>query len=242
MATVACMAGNDEIELATTFGDIARTLVAEEDAHATLRRIVRLAVDTIDACEHCGISIVEGRTIGSPAASDAIPAIVDQLQSETGEGPCVDAIKDHEVFQTGRLSQEARWPNFAHRASQESGVESILSFRLFIDKDTLGSLNLYSSRPDAFDEHDVAFGAVFAAHAAVAWSTARLIDNLRKGLQTRELIGEAVGILMARQDLTEAEAFEVLKRASQRLNIKLRLVAEGVVHPKDASAPQEGLL
>jgi GAF domain-containing protein len=231
------MVGNDEIELATSFSDIARTLVAEEDAHATLRRIVRLAVDTIDACEHCGISIVEGRTIGSPAASDAIPALVDQLQSETGEGPCIEAIRDHEVFQTGRLSQEVRWPNFAHRASEESGVESILSFRLFIDEDTLGSLNLYSSHRDAFDQHDVAFGAVFAAHAAVAWSTARVIDNLRKGMQTRELIGEAVGILMARQDLSETEAFDVLKRASQRLNIKLRLIAEGVVHPKDPSAP-----
>jgi AmiR/NasT family two-component response regulator len=79
---------------------------------------------------------------------------------------------------------------------------------------------------------------VFAAHAAVAWSTARVIDNLRKGMQTRELIGEAVGILMARQDLSETEAFEVLKRASQRLNVKLRLVAEGVVHPKDPSAPE----
>lgn len=237
MATVEWMVGNDEIELATSFSDIARTLVAEEDAHATLRRIVRLAVDTIDACEHCGISIVEGRTIGSPAASDAIPALVDQLQSETGEGPCIEAIRDHEVFQTGRLSQEVRWPNFAHRASEESGVESILSFRLFIDEDTLGSLNLYSSHRDAFDQHDVAFGAVFAAHAAVAWSTARVIDNLRKGMQTRELIGEAVGILMARQDLSETEAFDVLKRASQRLNIKLRLIAEGVVHPKDPSAP-----
>ena len=231
------MAGHDEIDLATSFGEIARTLVAEEDAHATLRRIVRLAVDTIDACEHCGISIVEGRSIGSPAASDAIPAIVDSLQSETGEGPCVDAIQDHEVFQTGRLSREARWPNFAHRASQESGVESVLSFLLFIENDTMGSLNLYSSHRDAFDEHDVAFGAVFAAHAAVAWSTARLIDNLRTGLQTRELIGEAVGILMARQDLSETEAFEVLKRASQRLNVKLRLVAEEVVHPKDPPAP-----
>lgn len=242
MATVEQMAGHDEIDLAASFGDIARTLVAEEDAHATLRRIVRLAVDTIDSCEHCGISIVEGRSIGSPAASDAIPALVDELQSETGEGPCVDAILEHEVFQTGRLSEEERWPDFAHRASQESGIESILSFRLFIEKDTMGSLNLYSSHPDAFDEHDVAFGAVFAAHAAVAWSTSRVIDNLRKGLQTRELIGEAVGILMARQDLSETEAFDVLKRASQRLNTKLRLVAEGVVHPKGPSASPEGSL
>jgi GAF domain-containing protein len=230
---------DSQIDLATAFGGIARTLVAEEDAHGTLRRIVHLAVETIDACEHCGISIVEGKTIGSPAVSDPVPTIVDRLQSETGEGPCVDAIKGHEVFQTGRLSEETRWPSFAHRASQESGVESILSFRLFVEKNTMGSLNLYSGQTDAFDEHDVAFGAVFAAHAAVAWSTARTIDNLRNGLKTRELIGEAVGILMARQDISESEAFDVLMRASQRLNVKLRLIADELVHPKESENPVE---
>ena len=104
----------------------------------------------------------------------------------------------------------------------------------------MGSLNLYSEQPDAFDDHDVAFGAVFAAHAAVAWSTSRTIDNLRKGLQTRELIGEAVGILMARQDVSEAEAFDVLTRASQRLNVKLRLIADDVVHPKSPPTAGQG--
>jgi transcriptional regulator with GAF, ATPase, and Fis domain len=227
------------MDLATTFGDIARALVAEQDAHATLHRIVQFAVETIDACEHCGVSIVEGRHVRSPAASDAVPALVDRLQSETGEGPCVDAIKDHEVFQTGRLSEETRWPNFAHRASTESGIESVLSLRLFVDADTMGSLNLYSAQPDAFDEYDVAFGAVFAAHAAVAWSTSRTIDNLRKGLQTRELIGEAVGILMARQDVSEAEAFKIMMRASQRLNVKLRLIAEDVVRPRDPATTRD---
>jgi transcriptional regulator with GAF, ATPase, and Fis domain len=151
VATVEGMSDGSQVDLATTFSEIARALVAEQDAHATLNRIVQLAVETIDACQHCGVSIVEGRHISSPASSDAVPAIVDRLQSETGEGPCVDAIKDHEVFQTGRLSEETRWPNFAHRASTESGVESILSLRLFVDGGTMGSLNLYSAQPDAFD-------------------------------------------------------------------------------------------
>ena len=220
------------MDLATTFGEIARALVAVQGAPATLKRIVELAVQAIDPCQHCGVSIVEGRRIVSPASSDEIPTLVDRLQSETGEGPCIDAIRDHGVFQTGRLSHEVRWPNFARRANAASGIESILSIRLFVEANTMGSLNLYSAEPDAFDDHDVAFGAVFASHAAVAWSTSRTIDNLRAGLQTRELIGEAVGILMARQDISEAEAFDILTRASQRLNIKLRLIAEDVVHPK----------
>jgi transcriptional regulator with GAF, ATPase, and Fis domain len=143
-----------ELELATTFGEIARVLLAE-DIETTLHRIVTLAVETIEHCEHAGITVVQGRTISSPASSDEIPAIVDRLQAETGEGPCVDAIRDRTVFYTGHLSEELRWPNFSKRASTESGVESILSFRLFVKEKTMGALNLYSKSPDAFDEHDI---------------------------------------------------------------------------------------
>jgi GAF domain-containing protein len=102
-----------------------------------------------------------------------------------------------------------------------------------VEGDTLGSLNLYSTRADAFDANDVAVGAVFATHASVAWSNSRLVGNLKAGMATRELVGEAIGILMARQHISDVEAFAVLKRASQRLNIKLNLIAQQVVHPPE---------
>jgi GAF domain-containing protein len=227
------MADDPEVGLAETFGQIARTLLAEPDAQATLEKIVHLAVETVDSCQHAGITVIRHQTVTSPASSDEIPAIVDQIQADTGEGPCVDAIKEHEVFQTGRLSRETRWPEFSRRAHAESGIESILSFRLFADEDTLGALNLYSAQPDAFDDHDVAIGAVFASHAAVAWSTSRARGHLEVGMETRQLIGTATGILMARQGMSEMEAFDTLRRASQRLNVKLRLIAERIVHPDE---------
>ena len=225
------MADDREVRLAETFGEIARTLLAERDPHTTLDRIVRLAVEIIDGCEHASISVIRGRIISSPAASDEIPAAVETLQSEVGEGPCLDAIR-HQVFQTGCLSEEPRWPTFAPRAHAELGVESVLAFRLFAEADTMGALNLYSTRRDAFDNHDVAIGAVFATHAAVALSTAREVESLRQAMDTRGLIGQAIGLLMGREGVTEQEAFDMLVRASQRLNIKLRLVAEQVIHPQ----------
>ena len=91
------------MELAETFAEIARTLLAESDTQATLARIVSLAVDTIDGCEHAGISMVTGRTVTSPASSDEVPAVVDRIQSETGQGPCLDAIREHE-YRTCRLA------------------------------------------------------------------------------------------------------------------------------------------
>jgi GAF domain-containing protein len=228
------MADDADVALAKEFGEIARILIAEADPHATLQRVVSLAVETIDGCEHAGISVIEGRKVTSPASSDEVPAIVDRIQSDTGEGPCVDAIKEHEVFQTGRLSEEERWPNFTPRAIAESRVESILSLRLFVAEGTMGALNLYSTQPDAFDERDVAVATVFAAHAAVAWSTSQTIENLRAGMVTRQLIGQAVGLLMVRQGMSESDALEALRRASQRLNVKLRQVAESIVHPPGA--------
>jgi GAF domain-containing protein len=229
------MADDADVELAKEFGDVARILIAEADPQATLQRIVSLAVETIDGCEHAGISVIEGRKISSPASSDEIPAIVDRIQSETGEGPCVDAIREDGVFQTGRLSQEQRWPNFTARSIAESRIESVLSLRLFA-QETIGALNLYSTLPDAFDDRDVAVATVFAAHAAVAWSTSQMIENLKAGMATRQLIGQAVGLLMARQDMNESDALEALRRASQRLNVKLRQIAESIVHPRTGHA------
>lgn len=231
------MADAADVALAQEFGDIARILLAEADPEATLQRIVTLAVETIDGCEHAGISVIEGNAVTSPASSDEVPAIVDRIQSETGEGPCVDAIKEHEMFQTGRLSDEHRWPAFTPRAIDESRVESILSLRLFAQGATMGALNLYSTRPDAFDDRDVAVATVFAAHAAVAWSTSQKIENLKAGMVTRQLIGQAVGLLMARQAMSEADALDALRRASQRLNIKLRELAESIVHPSSGQPP-----
>jgi GAF domain-containing protein len=226
-----------DVVLANTFGEIARTLLAQNDTQSTLERIVSLAVESIDDCEHAGISVITGKVVSSPASSSEIPAIVDRIQSETGEGPCVDAITERAVFQTGRLSQEQRWPTFTPRAVAESQVESVLSLRIYA-KDTMGAMNLYSTKVDAFDDHDVAIATVFAAHAAVAWSTSLALENLKAGMVSRQLIGQAVGLLRARQNMSEEQALGALKRASQRLNVKLRQVAERIVHPEnDSDAP-----
>ena len=219
---------DDVVHLAEMFGDVARVLAAHEDMQATLERIVKLAVEHLDPCEYAGVSFVEGRRISSPASSDEVPRVLDRIQSETGEGPCIDAIKEHEVFQTGDLAAEGRWPQFSRRAFDETGVQSVLSLRLFVERDTMGALNLYATEGDAFDEADVALGSVFAVHAAVAMASARREEGLERKAEGREAIGRAKGIIMARSGVSDERAFEMLKAASQRLNVKLRDVARQV--------------
>ncbi len=159
------MPQSDRVELAETFGTIARILLAANDVQRTLDTIVRLAVQTIDGCDLAGVSLIEGRVVRTAAGTGEIPVRVDAVQYETGEGPCLDAIRAHEVFRSGDLSRDARWPKFASHAYAETGVTSMLGFRLFAEEDTMGVLNLYSMHADAFDDEALAVGSVFAAHA-----------------------------------------------------------------------------
>src|SRR5215210_1700827 len=167
------------------FADVARALLAQGDVQHTLQKIVDLAVETIDGCDHAGISFLRGGKGSTPAASDSVPPLVDAIQYETGEGPCLSAIREHEVFESPDLAQEHRWPQFASRAHRETGVSSMLSFRLFVAGDTLGALNLYSKSLDAFDERSRTVGLVFAAHAAIALSNAMHTEQMDEALQSR---------------------------------------------------------
>lgn len=220
---------------ADAFAEMARALLAEDDVQHTLQKICDLAVETIDGCDHAGISFLKGRKVDTPAASDDVPGKVDAIQYEVGEGPCLDAIRDHEVFETGDLGREDRWPHFAIRAQRETGITSMLCFRLFVAGDTLGALNLYSKAAHAFGDESRTVGLVFAAHAAVALSSAIHDEQMEEALQSRDLIGQAKGILMAREGITADQAFDMLRRASQRLNVKLRDVAGSIVNPPSTS-------
>jgi transcriptional regulator with GAF, ATPase, and Fis domain len=227
---------------AETFADVARALLGQVDVQHTLQKIVDLAVETIEGCDHAGISFLKGGTGWTPAATDSVPPAVDAIQYETGEGPCLSAIREHDVFESPDLRLERRWPEFAARAERETGISSMLAFRLFVAGDTLGALNLYSKTVDAFDERSHTVGLVFAAHAAIALSTAIHSEQMDEALQSRDLIGQAKGILMAREGVTADEAFDMLRRASQRLNVKLREVAGRMVQSTEtpSSIPPEG--
>jgi transcriptional regulator with GAF, ATPase, and Fis domain len=207
------------VEAAEVFAEVARQLLDEHRMPQTLQRIVNLAVEHLDACEFAGISYMEGRRITSPASSHEVPRILDAIQSEVDEGPCIDAIRDREVFKTGNLPAEARWPRFSGRAHDETGVTSILSVRLFADQDTMGALNLYSTHADAFNDIDVAFAAM---------GSAKREAQLERKADSRDLIGRAKGILMSLEHVTDERAFELLREASQHLNVKLSDIAQQV--------------
>lgn len=212
---------------------IARELEAETSPERTRNRVTAATVAMVGGCDHAAISIVRRRGgVETVAATDEVATVVDAIQYETGEGPCLTAIYEHATYLIDDLASDQRWPVFSRRAITETGVRCMLSFRLFVQGDTLGALNLYSRRPAAFDESGRAVGTILAAHAAIAMSAARQmerVDQLEEALRSSREIGIAIGVLMNRGKIAQDEAFDRLRRSSQHLHRKLREIAADVV-------------
>jgi hypothetical protein len=211
--------------LAQTLSALARSLEAEDDTGAMLDDLVAAAVAQIPGVDEGSISVVLGRRdMTSQSPSSELPERVDALQVEAGEGPCLDAVFRERVVRVPDMGSEQRWPKFARRAA-EAGAASMLSFQLWVEGDNLGALNLYGRRPHAFNEESEQIGLLFVSHAAVAMAGAQKQDQLAAGLATRDLIGQAKGILMERYQIDAQKAFALLVRVSQHSNRKLHDVA-----------------
>jgi GAF domain-containing protein len=222
-------------ELVKNLNELHGLLLSEETLESTLQRVAELARATIDGCDAAGLSIIEKTEVSTAAATDEFTLKIDQDQYQNREGPCLQAMSTQEVVSVEDIASDPRWPNFAADATRH-GLGSSLSFPLGVRDRPMGALNLYSKTAGAFEEANRPVGTLFAAQAAVAISnaqvyasTVQLTDQLRDAIRTRELIGEAKGILMAQEGVSDDEAFEMLKRVSQNSNVKLRDIAQKVV-------------
>jgi GAF domain-containing protein len=183
-------------------------------------------------CDFAGVIFVRGKhDIETAAATDPIVAKLDAMQMEVGEGPDVSVLADRLSVIVSDTSTETRWPIWARHVA-ECGIRSLLSVRMYTDEETMGTLNVYSRQPNAFDVDDQAVAHVLARHAAVALGSARKIENLWLAVDARKRIGQAQGILMERFDLNADQAFAVLLRYSQDNNVKLRVVADRLVETR----------
>ncbi len=212
---------------------VARDLSAE-DVEQTLDKAVALAVDLIHGCDAAGVSLVRrGKSVETPAYTDPRVLRGDELQYELAEGPCMDAVWEHDIVISEDLARDDRWPKWAPRVVEELGARSMLCVQLFTDAETLGGLNLYSWRPGAFsmrdDRHE---GLALGAHVAVALASAQQIEHLNAAVVSRTVIGQACGILMERFDIDANRAFQVLQRVSSHTNTKLHQVASQLVETR----------
>ncbi|GAA4901841.1 GAF and ANTAR domain-containing protein [Streptomonospora salina] len=215
-----------------------RSLFAEPDVLATLQRIADLAVTTVPGCDYAGVSLLEPRSrLQTPACTHDIVRRSDALQLQLGEGPALGSMRKGTYVYLPDLTAASRWPKYAAEAAKLD-IGSLLSFRLFTARETLGVLILYAARPQAFDQDAHEVGVIYSAQAASALAANRRIANLSRALDTRETIGQAQGILMERHHMTAEQAWERLRGASQNRNVKLAELAEKIaLSGEDPTAP-----
>ncbi|HUQ40039.1 MAG TPA: GAF and ANTAR domain-containing protein [Acidimicrobiales bacterium] len=215
-------------------------LLAEESLDSVLERIARAVVAAIPACDSCGVSVVEPDGSFSIGTSDPWAESLDRLQYSLDDGPCLHAFRsgDRTLVED---PTDGRWPRFV-RAAARLGLRSVFSEPLSVRGARVGVMNLYS-RGAPFERSDADPVASLAAPATIALVNMQAlleerarVAHLGVALESRDQIGQAKGILMVREGLGPDAAFELLRRASQTENRKLRDVAEDVVRSAGAAA------
>lgn len=214
-------------DLAQALADLARRLQRQSDPLSVMQVIVAAVPGTIPGAEDATVSLVHNRKrVLSAAFTSERARRFDELQQETHQGPCLDAMYLQQTVRVDDLSADARWPQLARRATVELGVASMLSFQLFVHANDLGSLNLLAGRPNAFTDESERTGLLFASHAAIALADAQDLDNVSTALNRRDVISQAKGILMERYKITAPMAFALLAKTSQETNTRVYDVAE----------------
>ncbi len=214
---------------------LSRFLVGELTIEDALDRIAELTVSSIEPVDFVGLTmLVEGRNRTAVFTDPSSPEI-DQAQYDTGDGPCLTS------FQTGQVvSIESTIDDGPFRAFREAaaahGILSTLSLPMMADPDPVGAMNLYSRTEHGFGDAERQAAEQFATQAGIVlanaqayWDAHGLSQRLSEAMESRAVIEQAKGILMAAQQCSPDEAFDLLVAASQRENVKLREIARRIV-------------
>jgi hypothetical protein len=204
--------------------------------NATLGIMTAAAKESIPGVDAVSVSVKDSRgAYRTLAPTDQLADDADWAQYDLGEGPCMDAASGEQMVYSGRIGNDGRYRRYGPQAA-DLGVVSQLAFEMFTADGTFGGLNLYARSADAFDDDVRGLAELFAHQGAAAMGYAAKVRTYNQALSSRQLIGEAVGLIMERHTLDETGAFHLLSRLSQTGNIKLRTLAAEIVESVNEKA------
>jgi transcriptional regulator with GAF, ATPase, and Fis domain len=227
----------------TVFGALAEIIYQGSESSEVYAAICVAATLVVNGCDHASLLVRrDGRYI-TVGASDRIAQRIDDMERIAGDGPCVDAIEEETPQIETDLTAPDQWHQLAARLVAETPVRGAMGFRILVDRRKTGALNLFSDKPNVFDTESAGQAVVLASFASVAVNAVAQgedVSTLRRGLLSNREIGKAVGMLMMLNGVDEHEAFDVLRRYSQDLNIKLADVARTVIENRGKPIFGEG--
>jgi hypothetical protein len=214
--------------LRASMRDVAAHLLNQDAIGDTLGSVTTAAVDLIDCIDYADVLMITEGEFRSVKPTSPMIVELDQLQYDVGEGPCLAAASSDLIIRCPDLSADERWPRFAAGAL-ERGIHSSLSFQLYTHKNGGAALNLFSRTPQTFDTQTETLGAMLATQAAIAIISSDRHTQFESALASRDLIGQAKGIIMERFKIDAVAAFMMLRHLSQTGNDKLLNIAQRVV-------------
>ena len=219
-------------------------LLGTESVEQFLHEMAVLAARLVGGDLSCGMTMQPNGRPVTVACSDPVAARVDEVQYQLDYGPCLHAMRDNHMVRIEDTAAKLRWPEFERQAASH-GIRSCLALPLSADGRPVGALNLYAREASAFGAAEAHRARDFAENASGALtlairlaSYAALVEQLRSSLASRTIIDQALGIVMARERCSQAQAFAILRSASQNSNVKLRDIASAIVTTVSGEPPQ----
>lgn len=226
---------SDEPRVTSVLARMGSLVLQQETVERLLDLVAELTERTVRSASAVSITLVRDRSAFTSHASEPVARKLDAAQYEAGEGPCLTAATTGELQNVSLHHDGDRWPQLSVSA-REHGIASVLSVPLAVEEQRLGGINVYSPNAERFTDVEVATARLLAqqatavlANAAAFVHASALNAQLREALESRDVIGQAKGVLMERESCGPDEAFDMLRRASQRTNRKLRDVAQDLV-------------
>jgi len=232
-------------EMAAVYARMSGLLLSQETVSTALQLVTTLAVETVPGSVGAGVTLIDERGRRTSAAStDGLVEQADGLQYQLDEGPCLSAWAQRAVVRIDDTADEDRWSRWCG-AVQPLGLRSALSAPLVAADTALGAIKVYAREPAAYDDRSENLLTLFAAQAAILLSNVQtheraqqLSNGLKEALISRDVIGQAKGILMSQDGIDADAAFALLAAASQREQRKLRDVADDLVRSVERRRPR----
>jgi hypothetical protein len=222
----------DVADPGTVFQGLAEVLYASDEPFDVYDAVCAAAPLFVTGCDHASLMLMRNGHPITAGSGDEVARAIDSMERELGEGPCLDAIIDESAYIDADLTEGSPWPGLAERVLDETPVRGMAGFRLLLEDRKAGALNLFSDTPGRLNTESVNEGILLASFVSVALTAAaerQTARSLRDGLESNREIGKAIGLMMAFHKITDEEAFAMLRKASQEMNLKLSHVAREVV-------------
>lgn len=223
-------------DIARVFVELADILYSGALAHEALEAVVRVTTQIMPGADHVSISTLSrGAQLTTQAASDDVARLMDRLESEARQGPCLDSILGESVQRDDDIAVATAWPVLAKLTLERTPVRGMVGYQLINGADGRAALNVFSDTPGALTQESADIGAMLAAFTSVSLTAVEAratAATLRQGLVSNREIGKAIGLLMAAHDVDDAEAFEILRATSNSTNVRLAELAARITQSR----------